>query len=117
MRPERRPTDAEIAATVATAKERSQQPLFFKTVTASSLRGPEGTGLLREVSDGQALRVVHRGHQIKVLITEERYLSLLNFWNLFEHQEPLPVTTTAEELAAAEREDEELDALEATDRD
>lgn len=116
MRPEPQPAPAK-ELTVPAAKARSQQPLFAGTVTVSKIRSPEGNALLGDVTDDKALRIVHRGHPIKVVVTEERYLELLTFWQLFEHQEPLPTTTAAEELAAAEQEDVELDALEAEDRD
>lgn len=111
---------AALEPAVSAAKERSQQPLFSATVTASDIRSPKGNALLGSVTGERALRIVHRGHEIKVVVTEARYLELLTFWQMFQHGaagQPMPMTTASAELAAAEREDAELAAVEASDRD
>lgn len=55
-------------------------PLFKDTVTVTDIRGPRGNEIFAGVGGIEAVRVLHRDKPIKVVITEEFYLSLLTFW-------------------------------------
>ncbi len=54
--------------------------LFKDTVNVTDVRGPRGNEILSSIDGQEALRVLHRDKPIKVVITEEFYLSLLTFW-------------------------------------
>ena len=50
--------------------------LFFQTVTASQLRD-KLRDFLSKVTGQSVLQIVHRGQPIRVLMTQEHYLTLL----------------------------------------
>ena len=57
--------------------------LFVQTVTASQLRD-KLRDLLSRVTGQSVLQIVHRGQPIRVLMTQERYLTLLGKVAAFE---------------------------------
>lgn len=57
--------------------------MFFKTVTISDLKARSGE-ILSDVQSDHVLQVVHRGSAIKVVMTQEHYLSLLERLAAFE---------------------------------
>ena len=62
--------------------------LFKDTVTVTELKGPGGNEMLGKLTGQEALRVLHRDKAIKVVITEEFYLSLLSHWHAASHAQP-----------------------------
>ena len=77
--------------------------LFKETVTVTELKGPRGNEMLGGLVGQDALRVLHRDKAIKVVITEEFYLSLLNHWNV--GASPQPATSAVDEMKRIAREE------------
>ncbi len=77
--------------------------LFKDTVTVTELKGPGGNEMLGQLTGQEALRVLHRDKAIKVVITEEFYLSLLNHWN--SGAEARPSSMPLEEMKRVAREE------------
>ena len=57
--------------------------LFFQTITASQLRD-KLRDFLSKVTGQSVLQIVHRGQPIRVLMTQEHYLTLLGKVAAFE---------------------------------
>ena len=57
--------------------------LFFQTITASQLRD-KLRDFLSKVTGQSVLQIVHRGQPIRVLLTQEQYLTLLGKVAAFE---------------------------------
>ena len=91
-----------------------KNPLFKNTVTVSAIRGPKGNELLGGVKGADALRILHRDKAIKVVITEEFYLSLLTFWQ--SGSDATPARSSVADMKKAAREElRELMAMNDTD--
>ncbi len=77
--------------------------LFKETVTVTELKGSRGNEMLGELVGQDALRILHRDKAIKVVITEEFYLSLLSHWNAGIN--PQPAGSSVEEMKRIAREE------------
>lgn len=50
--------------------------MFKKTITFSELNNG-GTSVAAELKDGEVLQIFHRGSEVKVMMTQEHYFTLL----------------------------------------
>ena len=84
---------------------------FEKSITASTLRGPQGNRILSDIKENSAVRIIHQGHGMKVIVTEERYLELVSLWHIYEESKPQSLRPLAELSRAADLEAGEVESL------
>jgi hypothetical protein len=65
-----------------------QNPLFKETITVSELRGSRGNEILTNVTGDTVVRVLHRDKAIKVVITEDFFLTLLSVYEADKDENP-----------------------------
>lgn len=59
--------------------------MFFKTLNVTKLK--ENLGTLGEITGRLAMQIIHKGHDIKVVITQERYFELLAAESLLKNSD------------------------------
>ena len=82
----------------------------FKTVTVTDLK-KDANRLFAEVSRDQPLRVLHRAHEIKVVIPLDQYLDLMTYWQSGVRGQTVERTPLGEQLQRVQREFSELNKM------
>lgn len=82
----------------------------FKTVTLTDLK-KDANRLFSEVSREQPLRVLHRAHEIKVVIPLDQYLDLVTYWQSGVKGQTTERTPLSEQLQRVQREFAELNKM------
>ncbi|MBM4253183.1 MAG: hypothetical protein FJ146_14535 [Deltaproteobacteria bacterium] len=88
----------------------------FKTVTVTDLK-KDANRLFADVSRDKPLRILHRAHDIKVVITLDHYLDLIAYWQSGTKTQPTERTPLGEQLQRVQREFNELNKILDTDAD
>jgi hypothetical protein len=82
----------------------------FQTVTLTDLK-KDANRLFADVSREHPLRVLHRAHEIKVVIPLDQYLDLMTYWNSGVKDGAVDRTPLAEQLQRVQREFAELNKM------
>ena len=82
----------------------------FKTVTVTDLK-KDANRLFADVSRDKPLRILHRAHDIKVVITLDHYLDLLTYWQSGTRAQPVERTPVGDQLQRVQREFNELNKM------
>jgi hypothetical protein len=82
----------------------------FKTVTLTDLK-KDANRLFADVSREQPLRVLHRAHEIKVVIPLDQYLDLMTYWQSGVKGQTTERTPLSEQLQRVQREFAELNKM------
>jgi len=88
----------------------------FKTVTVTDLK-KNANRLFAEVSRDQPLRILHRAHDIKVVIPLDQYLDLMTYWQSGTKAQTTERTPLSEQLQRVQREFTELNKMLKDDTD
>lgn len=88
----------------------------FRTVTLTDLK-KDANRLFAEVSREQPLRVLHRAHEIKVVIPLDQYLDLMTYWQSGVKGQTIERTPLSEQLQRVQREFAELNKMLESERE
>ena len=89
----------------------------FKTVTLTDLKKNPNELFSEVVRGAPPLRVLHRGHGIKVVITFDHYLDLVAYWNSGMPSQMVPKSEEIEKDVSFKQKLAELMAMAAKEED